>query len=280
MDMAMRAARANMYVFPVEAGGKRPVMTPRGRLQWGALATTDVALIQDWWTRYCSDANYGIACKPSKLIVVDCDQFKEGKEIPPRFAKPGVRDGIDILERITEDLGVDFPDDTMTIMTPSGGQHLMFKNPDNLPMRNSSIVPGFIDIRANGGQDGGFIVGPGSIGSNGRKYEVLHRAPLMAAPDWLLQLCSPPPVKPRPPTPVNQGPKFDGPAKFDGLINAVRNATVNRNDKLNWAAHRAAQDGMPYGDALRDFAAAALECGLDQHEIEPTIRSAYRGMGV
>lgn len=288
MNMAHKATLAGMYVFPVaglsEADPdvqKRPVMTPRGRLKWGTLATIDEFQVTDWWTTRCPRSTaYGIAAKPSRLLVVDLDVWKPGKKIPEKFQLPDGANGEDIFAEIVSSLGVPYPFGTFAVKTPSGGHHLYFRDP-GLPLRNSALVAGFIDIRASGGQDGGYVLGPGSVTGDG-SYDVMWRNPIQPAPDWLLALCAPQPAKPRPPTPVNPGPKFTGAAKFDGLIAAVRNEPAeghNRNHKLHWAACAAAKDGMPYGDALRDLGAAALECGLSQHEIEPTIRSAYRGMG-
>jgi hypothetical protein len=49
----------------------------------------------------------------------------------------------------------------------------------------------------------------------------------------------------------------------------------NRNDGLFWAASRAAEAGDPA--ALEAIGRAARSAGLDEREIERTIRSAQRG---
>lgn len=282
-EMAWKAAQGGMYVFPCAGLSednpdfqKRPVQTPRGRLKWGQFATTDIRVINDWWATRCpASTAYGIACKPSRLLVVDLDMWKPGKEIPDRFQLPEQSNGDDVFSVIVESLGVPYPFDTFAASTPSGGTHLYFRDP-GVPLRNSALVTGFIDIRASGGQDGGYVLAPGSITAAGR-YEVLWRNPIQPAPDWLLALCKEPA---KPPRPAGPAPRYQGPAKFDGLIESVRTATEGgRNAKLHWAACAAAKDGMPLSDALRDLGAAALECGLDESEIGPTIRSAYRGMG-
>lgn len=283
MEMALKAARGGMFVFPC-AGPleppefqKRPVQTPQGRLKWGRYATVNEAVIRDWWTARCPAATaYGIAAKPSRLLIVDLDMWKPGKVVPERFQLDTEANGEDVLMAITESLGVSYPWDTFSVQTPSGGTHLYFWDP-GVPLRNSALVTGFIDIRASGGQDGGYVLGPGSVTDAGR-YEVLFRNPIRPAPSWLTALCAPSP--PRPVPPRVQGPSYAGPAKFDGLISQVRHCPEGgRNGTLHWAACAAAKDGMPFADALRDLGQAALDCGLHEHEIGPTIRSAYRGMG-
>lgn len=286
VDWALRAARAGMHVFPCAGLSeapefqKRPVMTPRGRLKWGEFATTDETQVEDWWTHRCPDATaYGVACKPSRLLVVDLDMWKPGKKVPDRFQLPEECNGEDVFAAIVESLGVPYPFGTFAVATPTGGTHLYFRDP-GVPLRNSALVAGFIDIRASGGTDGGYVLGPESVTSAGT-YRVMWRNPIQPAPDWLIALCSPPP--PRPPSPRPPGPSYSGPAKFDGLISAVRNEPAgggNRNHKLYWAACAAAKDGMTFTDALRDLGAAALDSGLEEHETQQTIRSAYRGMGV
>ena len=65
--------------------------------------------------------------------------------------------------------------------TGSGGRHYLFLAPD-FPVRNSvkKLAPG-IDIRG----DGGMIIVPPSVSAKGA-YEVERDAPIVAAPEWLL----------------------------------------------------------------------------------------------
>lgn len=284
-EMAWKAAQGGMYVFPCAGLSednpdfqKRPVQTPRGRLKWGQFATTDARVINDWWTTRCpASTAYGIACKPSRLLVVDLDMWKPGKEIPDRFQLPEQANGDDVFSVIVESLGVPYPFDTFAASTPSGGTHLYFRDP-GVPLRNSALVTGFIDIRASGGSDGGYVLGPGSITAAGR-YEVLWRNPIQPAPDWLLALCAPPPAPPpRPPRP--QGPTYAGPAKMDGVLSTMANTQEGgRNNTLMWAACIFAKDDIPLGECIRDLGQAALDAGLDESEIGATIRSGYRKMG-
>lgn len=277
LDKAMQHVKAGMHIFPVQPGEKTPIVKPGGRrMKWGDEATNDEGTVYDWWTHRCPTANIGVACKPSGLLVVDCDMPKEGKAIPPRFAGPGISCGEDIFMSITEQLSVPFPFETLTVQTPSGGAHYYFRNVDNVQLRQTSPVPGWIDVRGNGGLFGGYVLGPGSQLPNG-DYKVSNRAVIQPAPPWLIALCVEPPEVPRP---ARITPFAGGEGKLDGLINSVANAQEgNRNSALHWAASKYCEEGHSISDALRDLEPAALDCGLDRSEIEPTIRSAFRGVG-
>lgn len=276
---ALKAASRGMFVFPVQPGDKTPISTPSGRFRWGQGCTTDAATIRDWFENKCPAANYGIAAKPSRLIIVDCDMPKEGKQIPPAFREPGVNDGLDVLACILADVDADFPFDTLAVATPSGGVHFYFSNPRDLQMRNTSIVPGWIDVRANGGDDGGFVVGPGSVRADGKPYAVVQSNPIREAPPWVLALCAPP-AAPEALTPTPGAPRWNGPAKFDGLVETLASkGEGERNETLNWAANRMFKDGAPITEAQDILGPVALRIGLPQGEIDATIRSAYRSKG-
>lgn len=278
LEFALKAARAGMHVFPVQPGEKTPIVKPGGRrMQWGTEATADLGTVEDWWERRCPDANIGIAAKPSGLLIVDCDMPKEGKEIPARFRGLGISCGEDIFVCITEELSVPFPHYTLTVQTPSGGAHYYFRNVNNVQLRQTSPVPGWIDVRGNGGQYGGYVLGPGSELPNG-EYRVSNRSAIMPAPPWLIALCVEPPPTPRPAR--TEAYASSGEGRVAGLINSVANALEgNRNAALHWAASKYCEEGWTINEAIRDLEPAAIDCGLDRSEIEPTIRSAYRGVG-
>jgi hypothetical protein len=72
---------------------------------------------------------------------------------------------------------------TRTVQTGSGGMHYYFLMPD-FPLRNNSKkLAGGIDVRATGGQ----VVAPPSVSGVG-PYSLLRGDPIVAAPQWLLDL--------------------------------------------------------------------------------------------
>jgi hypothetical protein len=129
-----------------------------------AEATTDEDKIRTWWSLW-PDANIGIACKPSELVVLDVDPKSGGEES---------------LAQIRQQLG-DGVFETITCITGSGGQHIYYGCPPGAAVTNVVSGPRFvgplgpgIDVRANGGltsQHGGYVVAPPSLHASGRRYE-------------------------------------------------------------------------------------------------------------
>lgn len=100
--------------------------------------------IRGWWDKWPT-ANIGIVTGMiSGLAIIDIDT-EEGKQA--------------IQEYIQDSLVMP------VVNTPSGGQHLYFKCPDEKISNNSRTVPG-CDLRANGG----YIVAPPSSNGNGKAY--------------------------------------------------------------------------------------------------------------
>jgi len=182
LDAALEYAERDVPIFPVwwvredrqcacgNAGcdsntGKHPIgsAVPQGLLN----ATTDAAIIQQWWIEYPS-ANIG-APTGDWCTVLDVD---------PRH------DGDATLAALEAQHGA-LPD-TAEVLTGGGGRHLYFRPVAGL--RNSSgRVGAGIDIRG----EGGYVLLPPSRHQSGRAYldEVKHplfETPLAAMPAWLL----------------------------------------------------------------------------------------------
>ncbi|NIN00010.1 MAG: hypothetical protein GTO24_18640, partial [candidate division Zixibacteria bacterium] len=107
----------------------------------------DSAEIKQWWDKWPS-ANVGIVTgKVSNICALDIDET-EGFEA--------------IQGYIPETLIIP------TCKTPGGGQHLYFQFPDKPLGNNARVIPG-CDFRG----EGGYVIAPPSIGSNGQGYEWL-----------------------------------------------------------------------------------------------------------
>ncbi|WP_243795065.1 bifunctional DNA primase/polymerase [Saccharopolyspora gloriosae] len=170
MRAALAAAAAGHAVIPLWPRSKRPVHS-----KWEHTATTDQAAIREHWA--ATPYNVGIACGPSRLLVVDLDGAK-GHSPPPHWA--GARDGTDVLHRVAGEAGEPFPDDTYTVDTPHG-RHLYFRAPRYPELRSSIGRLGWrIDTRGAGG----FVVAPGSVRPEGR-YRILQSGPIALLPRWL-----------------------------------------------------------------------------------------------
>jgi len=145
---AVEYIKMGLAVFPLEERGKKPI-TKNGCKD----ATTDAAKVKAWWQDH-PNANIGIATgkKSGGIFVIDLD-IDEDKGT----------DGYHTLEDWKRDHG-EFPE-TWISMTGRGGYHLYFKSDKEIRNR-AGIIDG-VDIRG----DGGYVVAPPSIHSNGRPYE-------------------------------------------------------------------------------------------------------------
>jgi len=274
---AMRAAGRGWSVFPTRPGGKEP----RPGLSWPQAATGDPArLARATWR---PGENYGIAAKPSGLVIIDLDQPKPGYELPPQWRSvPGVVDGADVFVTLVERAGVTSWPHTFTVATPSGGRHLYYVAPSGRPIGNKPLGP-LIDVRGGGNSDGGYVLGPGSI-LNERRYEVIDDQDPAPLPAWIADLLDPPRQENHQ---VRHGEyhqvRHDDQvaARLDGLITTVLDSRPGgRNNALHWAACRAAEmvaAGQLAEDQVHDSLGQAAACvGLDHGEASRTIASALR----
>jgi len=149
LEAALGYAARGWYVLPVRPD-KSPA-TPNGVKD----ATNDPDIIREWWADQ-PDANIGVACGPSGIFVVDLD-------VNVDLATGIVKDGIGAWKSLASEYG--FPEGgTLTSMTPSGGQHLVYTMPSGDPLGNSAgkLAPG-VDTRGNSG----YIVAPPSVTPGG-----------------------------------------------------------------------------------------------------------------
>lgn len=184
LNSALTAVDRGFAVFPVAARGKKPAIPG-----WEVAATRDTDTVRRW---YQSRAyNVGVATGPSSLVVVDVDDGR-GQSPPHRWA--GARSGRDVLARLAAEAGVELPIDTYTVRTPTGGEHLYFKRPADLDLRNTAGRLGWrIDTRARGG----YVVAAGSVRREGR-YRLTLDTEIAPLPGWLRTGLTPPP-RPRVP---------------------------------------------------------------------------------
>ena len=214
LTAALSAAERGWHVFPLRLNSKRPAYpdhdgkhcrgTDRrcrgGHTGWEPRATTDPRRIRRAWTR--TPYNIGIACGPSRLVVVDLDTPKPGDTPPPEWRIPGVRIGADVLAVLCDRAGQPYPAATYTVSTPSGGTHLYFAAPGGLELRNTTGANGglgwLVDTRAAGG----LVVATGSI-VNGRPYTVTHDVLPAPLPRWLAERLTPAPLPPQRPVDVS-----------------------------------------------------------------------------
>lgn len=277
MGWALKAAQRGFHVFPVAAREKtpgrlypnRPEAEAPWTVKWSEVATTDTGQIIQWWNM-CPEFNIGIACKPSNLLVVDCD-VKMGAGYV--YDYDGVAEWVRLFDHY-DPRGLMADDETYQVATGGGGCHLYYRWPEGLQASQASISE-HVDIRSNGGSRGGYVLGPGSVTGKGAYMESDYWTTVLPAPAWLVELCR---DKPKVNQPANT-PRIGQPAalSFAGLNLAVATAGKGkRNHVLYWAARAMRDDGASENEALEFLTPSAQDNGLTFKEASDTIRSGYK----
>ncbi|GAA0949110.1 bifunctional DNA primase/polymerase [Nonomuraea longicatena] len=284
---ALAAAARGWAVFPLVPGDK----TPLPGSSWTRMATTDTDVIRRIWAR--RPYNIGIACGPSRLLVIDLDTPKpemEGLRPPPPWDLPGVTDGADVLALICVRAGQPLPFETFTVRTRRGGQHLYYTPPHDLALGNTKGgtkdgLGWLIDTRGVGG----YVVGPGShvaLPDGTGSYTVLHDTSPAPLPAWLAERLRPAPSPPPSPRPTQVPVRTDHHSAYvEAAVRACLDRVTsagdgNRNTTL-WGAS-CALGQLIAGGALDADATEALlldaahQVGYPTAPARATIRSGFR----
>ncbi|WP_219471263.1 bifunctional DNA primase/polymerase [Nonomuraea rhizosphaerae] len=289
---ALAAAARGWHVFPLTPGDK----TPLPGMSWKRLATTDPQVIARIWAR--RPYNIGIACGPSRLLVIDLDKPKAGEEElrpPPPWDLPGVADGADVFALVCQRAGQPLPYETFTVRTRRGGLHRYFTTPtgpdggpDAPALGNTSGDKGnglgwHIDTRGAGG----FVVGPGShvsLPDGTGTYTVIHARDPAPLPTWLAERLRPTFNPPRPPATIavhagQRGAYLE--AAIRGCLARITAAREGERNTTVWGAS-VALGQLVAGGALDEaetealLLQAAMQAGLSEHAARKTICSGFR----
>ena len=227
-------------------------------------ASRDAGRIARWWDAM-PDANIGVACGASGIVVLDIDTkaAADPREILAGFDRAGapvIGTGIapERCERYPSSL--------------SGRRGVQVYFRGDMPSAARLTIAG-CEIKAAGG----YVVAPPSVHPSGVEYvgQLPPVAELPPVPRWLLGLVRQP--APRPCVTVSGRPA-DPSRVLAGLAGVVRSAPIgNRNHSLFWATCRAVEHAstgnLDERQALEELRAAALDVGLAEFEIEQTLRS-------
>ena len=248
-EAAHQYADAGWPVFPCVPGEKLPA-TVHGFQD----ATTSHGQIERWWRRN-PDRNVAIATGAPGPDVVDVDHHGQAGNGYAGWNKAR-RQGL-------------VRDPAAIVRTPSGGMHAYFRGTGQ---RSAKIPAQHIDFRSQGG----YVVAPPSAVVAGRRYEVVHHQPSAATVDFgaIRQLLEPEAARQQV-QPAAGRPRDVG--HLAGWVAQLSPDSHNRNDGLFWAANRAIEAGD--NATLDAIAKAARSTGLDEREIDRTIRSALRSSG-
>jgi hypothetical protein len=302
LAVAFTWAQRGHPVLPCSRQTKRPLV---GGFDTGAdLATfSDLGRIRAWWGVQYRAAHVGLLTR--RLLVVDCDMPKGPSGLTGQWA--GCQDGTDVLALRLAELGAEWPE-TYTVLTPSGGVHLVFLQPPDEPIGcrtgtgrrdpAGGVAPGHIGPLVDVRGVGGYVIAPGSYSARqGRPYERISPAAVGPAPlpGALAEILSQPPAPPAP-TPVRLLPQ-QGSTRAEryaeralaGAADDVRAAPAGEGNRLLFARARRLGELAATAPHIITLAAveevlvpAARDRGGDwtDYEAMATIRSGWnRGQG-
>ena len=248
-EQAHRFAEAGWPVFPTAPGSKIPI-TEHGYLD----ASTGHRQIQQWF-RGEPNANLAVATGKPGPDVVDVD-------------KKGDRSGFASWNALKQAGLTGEPQ--AIVRTPSGGMHAYYRGTEH--QRNGHIPDKLLDFRSTGGY---VVTPPSTVG--GRPYAVVSKQASAATFDWskAREHLDPQPER----QPYRAPQRDDGRPKDVGHLAGWLAAQQegNRNEGLFWAANRAVEAGD--AETLGKLAQTAKGLGLDDREIDRTIRSAQASSG-
>jgi hypothetical protein len=189
---ALLYASRGWHVFPLVPGTKRPACPGHpaarcdrsdpwcrdGHTGWEQRATTtDARIHRAWSTR---PYGIGIACGPSRLLVLDTDKPK----FDSQAGQTAAADGEATLAQLEAENRAQLPP-TYTVGTPSGGTHRYFVAPAGLRLGNTAGLLGpMVDTRGVGGY---VVAGPTIVS---RPYRVIENRPPDPLPDWIAERLS------------------------------------------------------------------------------------------
>ena len=148
--------------------------------------------------------NIGIACGPSRLVVVDLDTPKPGDTPPPEWNLPGIRTGADVLAALCERAGEPYPAGTWTVRHAQRGNAPVLRRAARRP--GTAQHPRGRPVGWGGSSTPGPRAGTSSAAGSvvdGRPYTVTCDTPPAPLPGWLAERLRPAPLPPQRPVDVS-----------------------------------------------------------------------------
>ncbi|MFF3461008.1 bifunctional DNA primase/polymerase [Streptomyces sp. NPDC001984] len=273
LNEALRLAQLGWYVFPLIPGDNTPAIK-----EWEQRATADPDRITWAWNGPYRGYNLGVACLPSRIVVLDLDLNKKDVIPPDEWDAPGITDGRDVLAELYARNGDHFPfGTTPTVLSRSGALHLYYAAPDGIEVRNTvSKVGWLIDVRAGGG----YITAPPTITRKGNYRWITPpwEATPQHMPLWLIRRAAPPkPPPPVLPAVVMDSTGYAASALRGELQNVLDAAEGTRNDTLNQSAFNLGTligaGRLDARTAVEALVAAGESIGLPPREVQKTVTS-------
>jgi hypothetical protein len=258
IDAALGYAARGWPISPWGTRGNRKFpLTEHGHLD----ATTDRAMLEQWWIRWPGGIPAIATGEPSGVVALDIDIRPDGS-------------GFDSLD----DLGITFHPEGPTAHTPQGGCAVLFRWPGYFVKTCCGELAPHLDIRGDGGS---LILPPGP----GRFWDPVLGLdmPIAPMPEWMViaepELSSEPAPSPPRPTPPQRLSRY-GEVALDAAVRAITAApdgkqrdTLNR--EIYSIARLVAGGVLPVGLAIESLQWAARQ--LQSYDLRRPWRSAELG---
>jgi len=261
LEAALEYIRAGLRVFPV--GRDKKPLTLHGFKD----ATMNEDLVREWW-RLHPTANVALDI-PEGLVVLDFD---------PRNGAPEPGECLPSESQFT-----------LCAYTPSGGQHLYFRVPEDSQLVTKWMQG--VDVKRAGL---GYVLLPPSVNAHGDMYQwngvfAIEYPGMLRLPAWLLRaltrperpdiVVGPHPSKAKALFPWEAGTAYGIRALEQQAGHLFTAPEGERNVRLNRTGFRIGQlvaaGELKADEALRVIAAAAEYAGLDRTEVYQTLKSAF-----
>ena len=164
-------AKAGVPVFPCRPDTKQPAVT-----DWPNAATTDMEVIDAWWSK--ADYNLALVLDRAGLAAIDLDGLE------------GVADWNDLAHEHLWSMATDTTKPTYCVKTPSGGYHLYF---DGTFRTTQHALAPHVDTRG----PGSYVLAPPShvMTEAGERctgdYVLVDGRDPVKVPEWLAQVLEP-----------------------------------------------------------------------------------------
>ena len=253
LENALQYAGYGWSVFPVDPGGKKPLV------RWRDESSSDPERVTEMWG-LMPNANIGIDCGKSGLVVIDVDDIAAVKDLSEKF-------GFDPSA-----------DETLVARTGRGGLHIYYRAGEEEVRNSASKIADHVDIRGAGG----YVVAPPSMHESGNNYEWLKKRSPKPIPEALVHAFNyreePKPIV----LPPERAHEKWGLAILAAEAFAVETSKPGeRNNQLNKSAflvYGAVKGGhLDQNLAEMRMLQAAVHVGLTEDEARRTLDSAWEG---
>lgn len=251
LNEALQLANKGFRLIPCKE--KIPIIK-----KWQLNATNNSDTIKELWNN--NDYNIGIltGADANNLIVIDCD-VKEDIN--------GINNFLEFLKRNN----IDLPK-TLIAKSGRGGKHYYFRSKSSNIKSGTNVFDKGIDIRSNGG----FIIAPPSLHTNGNYYKWDNNYDIAYLPQLLEDILLQDKSKEKPKVTKEKKINCIDIKRYSELANIK---TGERNDTLFRLASKLIDTGLCY-NAILDAINTENECKciepLTKEEVESLVNSSYK----